>query len=121
MPIHSKVRWWLLVLCLSAVVVCLDYVTPWQVQFPIVLLVPTLLATWYIGILPGIAFAVLLPAVRLSAALGVFHERELTPLLGSVNFGIRVTAFLLFVFLTHKVKTLQGALEQRVDVHATEQ
>src|ERR1019366_1841756 len=102
----SKVRWWFLVVCLSAVIVYVDYITPPEFQFPALFILPVLLATWFIGVVPGIGFAILLPLVRLSFVVLVWHGSTETPFIGSVNLGIRVATFSLLVVLTQRIKTL---------------
>src|ERR1019366_2629114 len=88
----SKVRWWVLLLCLSVVLFFLDYITPPLVEFPTTLVIPILLATWFLGFLPGIGFAILLALVR---RVLEFLEPTFTPIAGSVNPGIHLMAFIL--------------------------
>src|ERR1019366_8071469 len=104
----SKVRWWVLLLCLSVVLFVLDYITPPPVEFPTTLVVPILLATWFLGFLPGIVFAILLAFVRLVME---FWEPTFTPIVGSVNTGIHVMVFILTAVLTHRVKTQQNRVK----------
>ena len=101
----SKVRWWVLLLCLSVVLFVLDYITPPLVEFPTTLVIPILLATWFLGFLPGIGFAILLAFVRLVME---FWEPTFTPIVGSVNTGIHLMVFILTAVLTHRVKTQQS-------------
>jgi hypothetical protein len=100
----SKVRWWVLLLCLSVVLFFLDYVTPSRVEFPTTLVVPVLVATYFLGFLPGVGFAILLAFGRL---LMESSEPTFTPVVGIANTGIHLTVFVLTAVLTHRLKTQQ--------------
>ena len=104
----SKIRWWILLLCLSVVLFVLDYLTPPRVEFPTTLVVPVLVATYFLGLLPGIGFAILFAFVRFVMESA---EPTFTPLVGIANTGIHLTVFVLMAVLTHRVKTQQTRVE----------
>jgi hypothetical protein len=96
---------------LSVAVVVADIFTGPGIQFPVLEVVPVMLAAWFSGERAGLALAVLLPGLRLAYG-AIMWEAWLTPLAG-VNAGIRVVVFALLAFLTSfasDVRVLRGLL-----------
>jgi K+-sensing histidine kinase KdpD len=110
----SRTRWWVLLLCLSVVLFVLDDITPPLVEFTTTLIIPVLLATWFLGFLPGLGFAILLAFIRLVME---FLEPTFTPIVGSVNTGIHLLVFIVTAVLVRRInmqririKALEGIL-----------
>ena len=105
-------RWWVVVLGLSAVLLSLDWVAGVNLQFPLASTFPVLVATWFLGVVPGVGFAILLPVVSWTAES---TWEGVTPLVAIANAGIDATMFVMLVALAHRIKTLQSALEHKVE------
>lgn len=87
---------------LSALALVADYMSGPNIQFPILYIVPIGLAAWYSGPWWGGCLAVTLPFGRVIYWTIWQHTHEKTSLVG-YNTTIRITAFLLLVFLIHQV------------------
>ena len=101
----SPTRWWVLTVCLSGVFLYLDYLTGTQLQFPIAFTIPVLVATWHLGLLPGLAYAGLLSGLRFWMALA--QQDPPNRLIITANAGLRFAVFALLVILTHRLRTKQ--------------
>jgi hypothetical protein len=99
----STTRWWVLTVCFSSAFLYLDYLTGTQLQFPIAFTIPILVATWFLGVAPGLGFAVLLTGLRFWMALTQQEPPNLFII--SANAGIRLAVFVLLVGLTHRLQS----------------
>ena len=105
----------LLIVCcvtLSIIVLWLDYLSGPLIRFPILYLIPILLAAWFISLRWGLVFAVAMPVVHLS-----FSKFWVTPFGffdATINTCIRIIVFVIIVFLVNKVSIQKRELEKEV-------
>ena len=85
---------------LSLICVAIDYLTGPAIQFPIVLLAPISLASWYGGRDWGLALALILPFFRLYFTS--VWDSPWTLLESSINVAILITVFVLFAWLVDR-------------------
>jgi hypothetical protein len=103
-------------LCLSlgALALAIDYLTGPLIHFPILYLLPILLASWGPGIVPGLIFALAMPLVRLG--FDFFWEVPWGWREAAVNALIQGSVFALVAYLVHVVATQHRALRREVRV-----
>jgi hypothetical protein len=104
----------LLVCCLVlvAIVLTVDYLSGPFIRFPILYLLPIVLASWLGSLKWGLAFAVAMPLVHLS-----FTKFWVTPFRfidATINTGIRIIVFVGFAYLVNKVAVQKRELEKEV-------
>ena len=105
----AQVTCWLF---LAVIMLVFDYLPGPFIRFPIMYLVPIVLASWKSGLRWGVAFAVCMPLVHLS-----FSEFWITPftfLTAGVNTLIRIATFVGFAYLVNKVSVQKQQLEKEV-------
>jgi hypothetical protein len=100
---------------LGAIALVADYLSGPFIQFPILFVVPVILASWYNGWRWGVLLSILLSSVRL--AFDIRWGVAIFSLATEVNFVIRLTVFVgtaLLVAhtarLTREIKALRGIL-----------
>jgi len=97
-----RTRVWLAVLVLAAAILLVDYVTPPLVEFSTALVLPVLVAVWYLGRGPATMLALLLPFLQFLVTVVVREEPGVTTAVASGDFVIRTAVLLLAVFaITH--------------------
>jgi hypothetical protein len=107
---HSGLLWCWTLLAVS--VLALDYLTGPLIRFPIMYLLPIVLASWYNGRGWGLVFSVGMPLVHLT-----YRKFWITPFALSdalVNAAIQIAVFCAFCYLVHKVVVQNRALEQEI-------
>lgn len=98
-------------IALVAVIGWLDSITTPAATFAIFYQFPVLLATWYLGAPAGVAFAVLGAGVNYAA--NYFAPPPYAdPSIASWNVAVRFSIFLLAVYLLHRWKATQQALQR---------
>jgi PAS domain-containing protein len=103
-------------LALSATIVWADYLVGPAVQFPIALLIPIILATWFNGLRWGLSLAILLALARICFRLlpgwnepwGIFTSLS--------NVAIRIVVFSLLAVMTHRLAEQRRLLARRLDL-----
>lgn len=70
-PQRLSAWWWF---ALSGVLTVIDYWAGPYIQFPVTYIVPVFLAAWYSGMAPALVLAFVLPLVRATLMMTVFHE-----------------------------------------------
>ena len=104
----------LLICCslLALFVLWIDYLSGPFIRFPILYLLPIVLAAWLHSLRWGLFFAVNMPLVHLS-----FTKFWITPFRvfdAAVNTGIRILVFVIFAYLVSKVAIQKRELEREV-------
>ena len=97
---------------LAAAVLAIDYLTGPLIRFPIMYLLPIVLASWYNGLGWGLVFAAGMPLVHLS-----YRKFWVTPFAlsdAAINTVIQIAVFSAFGYLVRKVVTQKRALEQEI-------
>jgi K+-sensing histidine kinase KdpD len=104
--------WWI---ALGAVMLWIDYLTSTSLHFPVVYVLPVILAAWYSGMWPAVGLAIAVPLFRLLVLV--------MPQTPPVDMGslILATAFrgVVIVFIAlwfARLADLERALERRVKV-----
>ena len=100
---------WLL---LALLVLVFDYLTGPFIRFPILYLVPIVLASWKNGLHWGLVFAVCMPLAHLSFTN--FWTTPFTFFYATVNTLIRITVFVGFAYLVNKVGVQKRQLEKEI-------
>ena len=95
---------------LSFLSIYLDYLTGPFIQFPIVYLIPILLAVWNSGIRWGIGLSILLASIRF-ALTPFWPNVQWTFFETTINALIRVFVFILFTYLINKIYIEKRHLE----------
>jgi hypothetical protein len=111
-PVKTRRRLLICWILLAAIVLAVDYLTGPLIRFPILYMLPIVLASWLTGLRWGLAFAVVMPLIHLS-----FTEFWVTPfstLYAALNTGIRITVFVSFAYLVSKVGTQKRELEKEI-------
>lgn len=106
-----------LLLCwviLSCLILFIDYFTGSLIQFPFMFIVPVGLAAWYNGSRWGLAFAIILPFIRL-------YLTTLSPVPWSfsvsvINAAIRIAIMVGYVLLIAYIAKQKKELEREVDI-----
>jgi len=102
-------------LALSALLVTVDYWAQPTIQFPVLFILPVLLATWFNGFSWGAAFAIILASARIAFRL-VGHLVVPWSLLDSyLNAGMRLAVFLLVAYMAHRLQGQRQLLSRRLD------
>ena len=101
-------------LTLAALILVADYLTGPFIQFPILYLIPIGLASWYSGRGHGLAFALVMPLVRLSFSTVWPVPWTLTE--AGINAAIRIIVFSGFAYLIDRVVTYKHELEKELHV-----
>jgi hypothetical protein len=94
------------------IVLALDYITGPLIRFPILYLLPIVLATWLNSLRWGLVLAVVMPLIHLS-----FTEFWITPFRmvdATINTCIRIAVFVSFAYLVNKVSVQKRELEKEV-------
>jgi len=104
----------LLICCfiLSLIVLWIDFLTGPMIRFPILYLVPIVIAAWLVNLRWGLAFAVAMPLVHLS-----FTKFWITPFRfmdATINTSIRIIVFVGFAYLANRVTVQKRELEKEV-------
>jgi K+-sensing histidine kinase KdpD len=104
----------LLICCLiiAPIVLAADYLTGPLIRFPILYLVPIVLAAWSNNLRWGLVFAVAMPLVHLS-----FTKFWITPFRlidATINTSIRIIVFVGFAYLANRVAVQKRQLEKEV-------
>jgi hypothetical protein len=104
----------LLWLALAGLVLAIDYVDGPILQFPILFVIPVLLASWYSGRWWGLGLAVSLSLVRMY--FSVFWDVPILTQYVPLNTLIRIIVLSLLAYLTDRVATQSRALAQEIRV-----
>jgi len=99
---------------LGAITLAADYVTGPYIRFPVLFILPVLLASWYRGRPLGIGVAILLPTLRLGLA---WHWDGTTPWTMTepiVNALIHIVAFVPIAYLAAMLAQERKALQEEV-------
>jgi hypothetical protein len=101
---------------LSILILAADYLTGPYVQFPILYVLPVLLASWYSGFSWGLGLSLSLSLFRFCYAT-LFWSESISPLQVAINSIIRICVLSLLAFLaehaakrTREIKVLKGLL-----------
>jgi hypothetical protein len=97
---------------LALIVLAVDYVTGPFIRFPILYLLPIVLATWLNSLQWGLVFAVGMPLVHLSFTQ--FWETPFKLMEATVNSCIRIVVFVVFAYLINKVGIQKRELEKEI-------
>lgn len=100
-------------LVISVILLIADYASGPFIQFPVTYLIPISLASWYNGRSWGLAFAIILPVIRLFFNVALW-KIPWTWVEASVNCVIRVAVFSIFVILTDRTAKQTGELKKEV-------
>jgi len=103
-------------LTLSAMIVSADYLAGPAIQFPVVLLIPILLATWFNGLRWGFALAILLSFTRVAFRWLPGWDTPLSLVQSFANAAIRIGVFGLLVLMTHRLAEQRRVLARRLDL-----
>jgi hypothetical protein len=113
--IHSA--WWV---AISAAVVCVDYFTGPNIQFPMAYVFPVIFAAWYSGKAPALMLAIVMPLVHLAFVAQLLRQHEsLAGLVAMTTFRGIVIIFMALWFarlsehereLNRRVEVLEGLL-----------
>lgn len=108
---NTRLICWAVLACLILIV---DYFTGSIIQFPVMFIVPVGLASWYNGPRWGVAYAIVLPLIRLyftiiSPAPSVFS-------ISIVNAAIRITMLAAYALLIAHVAKQKMELEREVNI-----
>ena len=99
---------------LGAITLAAEYVTGQYIRFPVLFLLPVILASWYRGWPLGVAAAVLLPTLRLSLS---WHWDETTPWTMTepiVNTLVRIVIFVAIAYMAAMLSQERKALQEEV-------
>ena len=109
--------WWV---AIAAAVVCIDYFTGPNIQFPMVYVFPVIFAAWYSGKGPALILAIVMPLVHLAFVAELLREPEsLAGLVAMTTFRGIVIIFMALWFarlsehereLNRRVEVLEGLL-----------
>lgn len=113
---HAK---WIIVgsiLLLALVILSLDCLTLQFSRFPILYILPVMLAAWYGGWPCGISLAIAMPLLRLWFVYVAGEHIPWTLEESCINAVIRVITLTLIAWLTARVAVQHAALQQRVKV-----
>jgi hypothetical protein len=100
---------------IAILLLIVDYFAGPFIQFPITYLIPIALASWYSGRRWGLVFAFLMPFVRLFFNIQLWTV-PWTIVDTSVNCGIRIIVFSLFVVLIDQTARQTRALAKEVSM-----
>ena len=99
---------------LSAITLAAEYVTGPYIRFPMLFILPVLLASWYRGRLLGVGTAVLLPILRLGLE---WHWDATTPWTMTepiVNTVVRVAVLVTIAYMAAMLAQERKALQEEV-------
>jgi hypothetical protein len=101
---------------LSVLILAANLNTDPYLDFPVLFIIPVLLASWYSGRRWGLALAIAMPLVRLFFTVVVW-DVPWTTVHSIVNASIRITVFSTFAILTdmlqqqqYRIKVLEGLI-----------
>jgi hypothetical protein len=97
---------------LALIVLVVDYLTGPFIRFPILYMLPIVLASWVNSLRWGLVFAVVMPLIHLS-----YTKFWITPFRmidATVNTGIRIAVFASFAYLVNKIGIQKRELEKEV-------
>jgi hypothetical protein len=100
---------------ISIILLAADYFAGPFIQFPITYLIPITLSSWYSGRSWGLAFAIVLPLVRLFFNIALWTI-PWTIIEASVNCIIRMVVFSLFVIIIDRTARQTHALSKEVNI-----
>ena len=104
--------WWV---ALGAAMLWVDYLISDSEHFPVVYVLPVILAAWYSGKWPAVALAVAVPAFRLLFLVRPGRPaEELVPL--ALATGFRGVVIILFALWFARLAEVERELERRVKV-----
>jgi hypothetical protein len=108
----ASARSWLGVLILAVLIVVFDYVTQPLVEAPSAFILPVLVAAWYLGRVPAVVLAVVLPVIRVGFELAVWPDAGYTTGIIAVNFGIRLSVLQLAAYAVSRVLAQQKLIRR---------
>lgn len=97
---------------LAVIVLSIDYLSGPLIRFPILYLLPIVLAAWLKGLRWGLIFAVVMPLIHL-----FFRRFWVTPfglVHATINTCILIIVFVSFAYLVNKVAIQKQALEKEI-------
>jgi hypothetical protein len=99
----------------AGLVVGLDYVAGPYFQFPVLFVIPVVLASWYSGLVPGLAFSVVLPAIRLWFVMAIWTVPWSAGTAG-LNALVRVVVLASLAYFANRTATQARALKREIRV-----
>ena len=103
--------WWIV---LGAGLLWVDYLTPPTGQFPVMYVLPVILAAWYSGTWPAVGLAIAVPVFRLLVVIPFESPELMGPAAAATVFRGVVIVFLALWF--GRLAQFERALETRVKV-----
>lgn len=97
---------------LSIVILIIDYRLGPFIQFPLLFILPVILASWYISKWWGVFYAILLPIVRFYFT--IIWLVPWTTFESAINALIRISVLMILAYLTAKVSSQTKKLEKEV-------
>lgn len=107
-PTVLLICWFLI----AIVVLFLDYISGPLIRFPVMYLIPIVLASWQSGLRWGCLFALVLPFIHL--LFSQFWQTPFTLFSLIINTLIRIGVFLGFAYLVNKVSIQKQELEKEL-------
>ena len=101
-------------IALSCLILAIDYFTGSVIQFPFMFVVPVGLAAWYNGAWSGLAFAVILPLIRLYFTT-IFPVPWGFPV-SVANAAIRMAILVGYALLIAQIAKQKKGLERELDI-----
>jgi hypothetical protein len=112
-PSFSRTTWLVVTLGLSAVILVLDYLSGPYIQFPILFVIPVVLAAWYHGLSLALSLSLALPVLRLAFLAGrdqIFAPHEL------INTLTRMIVLGLLAYFVERTAQHERALSRELRV-----
>ena len=106
---RSLLTCWIL---LALIVLVVDYLSGPFIRFPILYMLPIVLASWMNSLRWGLMFAVVMPLIHLSFTK--FWVTPFTMIDATVNTCIRIAVFVSFAYLVNKVGIQKRELEKEI-------
>ncbi|HKR11756.1 MAG TPA: hypothetical protein VJT15_06850 [Pyrinomonadaceae bacterium] len=108
---NTLLAYWIV---LSGVILAIDYFTGSVIQFPFMFIVPVGLAAWYNGARSALAFAILLPLIRLYFTT-IFSVPWGFPV-SVANAGIRIGMLVSYALLIAYIAKQKKGLEREINI-----
>jgi hypothetical protein len=110
----TRNMWWAILVVISVATLGLDIATGPYIQFPILFVIPVILAAWHLGQWAGIGFAIVLVAARLVLATTV--DAGTVPYLAAVINGLIRLVVLVGLAVAAEALQHRRTLSARVQV-----
>ena len=98
---------------LSFVILFIDYITGPDIEFPILFIIPVIMATWYHGKHAGFIFSIILPVAVIY--FNFLWHREILIVFIIINTVVRIIILLVISYLVSVIRIQQGRLAERVN------